>query len=568
MIVHNFSLDFSHGVIYTYTIFIPSRTTPAGAPARGIHMKKDRKMNVFKRLLAAALILCTVAALFASCGKDKNKTDETTAAATGTDAVADFDLVSTADPTFDYFRADLSGYLTMTEADYDGIRVALDLTEDDVNDYLNEYLLPSYRTPNMKTDEAVKDGDKIYLWYVGYTDGFPFDDGNNRNDDEPHALKIGESDLPFPGFDAALIGNVPADTSSESPLTVNVTFPTDHEDERLAGKDARFDVVIVGIVDGEETVTDRAVANGDVVKIWYTGYTDNYAFSGGSNMKDEDPYELVIGSGSFIDGFEEKLIGVIPADTSKENLYSITVSFPDAYRNTDLAGKEARFDVAIAGVFDGTYTVPELTEEFIKDTLEFETEETDVIAAFRADVLKQLRENTVADLETHKITRTLKILRETVAFGDALPEGEVDLYEGRWLDAIDYYFEYYNYMYAIYYGASYFEDLDDAGRWFFGLGVDADWRAFMREQAEGMVKENLILNMVARLSGITISEEDAKDWVREQADYNGVDAAAVLDHYSIEEIYSSYAATKGRQILLSLVVFEYGDLPIENVTTD
>ena len=77
-----------------------------------------------------------------------------------------------------------------------------------------------------------------------------------------------------------------------------------------------------------------------------------------------------------------------------------------------------------------------------------------------------------------------------------------------------------------------------------------------------------ILNAIARLSGIMISEEDAKEWVREQADYNGVDVADVLDHYSVEEVYSAYAAEKARRILLSFVVFDYGELPIENVTAD
>ena len=191
-----------------------------------------------------------------------------------------------------------------------------------------------------------------------------------------------------------------------------------------------------------------------------------------------------------------------------------------------------------------------------------------MIAAYRADVLKQMRESAVADLESHKITCTLKTLRDSVAFGETLPAGETELYEGRWLDMIEYYYEYYNYMAAMYYGSSYFEDLDDAGRWFFGLGADADWRTFMHEQAEEMVKDNLILNAVARLSGIMISEEDAKEWVREQADSNGVDVAAVLDHFSLEEVYSSCAVEKARRILLSLAVYEYGELPIENVTAD
>ena len=523
-------------------------------------------MNVFKRLLAAALILCTVAALFASCGKDKNKTDETTAAAT--DADADFDLISTADPTFDYFRADLSGYLTMTEADYDGVRIALDVTEREVDDYLNDVLLPSHRTPNKKTDEAIKDGDKIYLWYTGYTDDFPFDGGNNRDDAEPHSITVGSEDPLFPGFDAGLVGVIPQEVTEENPLTVAVTFPADYADERLAGKDARIKVTIVGIVENDETVTDRAIRNGDVVKIWYTGYVDNYAFTGGSNMKDEDPYELVIGSDSFIDGFEDALIGVIPQDTSKENLHTITVSFPADYRNTDLAGKETRFDVAIAGIFDGTYTVPELTADFITNTLQFETAETDVIAAFRADVLKDMRQDRVDNLESHKLTRVTEALIASIPFGENLPDGEVERVEKRWREAIEYYYEYYNYMSAMYYGTAYFEDLDDAGRWYFGLGPDADWQAFSREEAIKSVKQTMILNTVARLSAIVISEEDAKQWVRDQATDNGVDVATVLDYYSIEDIYSLIAGEKGWQILNTLVVFDYGELPIETLAAN
>ena len=516
-------------------------------------------MNALKRILAAVLLLALVLAAV-SCKKDK--TDETTAPATTAPADADFDLVSTANPTFDYFRADLSAYLTLTEADYDGLPVSLDLSESDVDEYLNEYLLPTYRTPNMTTDVAVKSGDKVYIWYTGYTDDFPFDGGSNADDEEPYSLKIGESNLTFPGFDTALIGTVPESTSDENPLTVNVTFPADYTDARLAGKDARFKVVIVGIVDGDAIVIDRAVQDGDTVKIRYTGYTDNYAFTGGSNMEYDEPYELEIGSNSFINGFEDALIGVIPSETSKDNLHTITVTFPADYRNTDLAGKEARFDVAIDGIFDGTYTTPELTAEFITGKLNFETEETDVVAAYRADLLNQMRENKVANLESHKLNRIVDALLDKVTFGDALPEGEAQRFEDGWIADIEYYYEYYNYMSAIYYGSAYFADLDEAGRDYTGLGPDGDWRAFLHEYAEKLVKQYLVLNMVARLSAITISEEDAKQWVRDQAEKNGVDVATVLGHYSIEDVYSMIAIETAQRILLTVVEFDYGELPI------
>ena len=524
-------------------------------------------MNALKRILAAVLLLSTLVSLLAACGKDKDKTDETTAETTAaeTDPLdADFDLVSTADPTFDYYHSDTSPYLTITEADFNSLRVSVDVTESDVEEYITDFLLPSYRTPIMATDRAVKDGDLVYVYYTGYTDDFPFDGGSNADDSDPYTLVIGSASLTFPGFDTALIGVVPSETSDDNPLTVNVTFPADYADAKLAGKAARFKVVIVGIIEGEATVTDRAVQDGDAVRIWYTGYTDDYAFLGGSNMDSLEPYELEIGSGSFVGTFEEQLIGVIPSETSKENPHTITVTFPENYRNTDLAGKESRFDVVITGIFDNAYSTPELTVEFVTEKLGFETEDEDVLAAFRAELRDQMRQNKVESLTTHKLIRALEELFKIVTFTGTLPEGEAEKTEERMMGEVNYYYQYYNYMSAIYYGSAYFEDLDEAGRWYYGLGPDADWEAYQHSEAERVVKQNLVLNMIARLSGITITEEDAKEWVRDQARSNDVDIAAVLEYYSIEEIYSKIASEKAQQILLTIVEFDYGGLPIDD----
>ena len=151
---------------------------------------------------------------------------------------------------------------------------------------------------------------------------------------------------------------------------------------------------------------------------------------------------------------------------------------------------------------------------------------------------------------------------DKVTFGDALPEGEAQRFEDGWIADIEYYYEYYNYMSAIYYGSAYFADLDEAGRDYTGLGPDGDWRAFLHEYAEKLVKQYLVLNMVARLSAITISEEDAKQWVRDQAEKNGVDVATVLGRYSIEDVYSMIAIETAQRILLTVVEFDYGELPI------
>lgn len=89
---------------------------------------------------------------------------------------------------------------------------------------------------------------------------------------------------------------------------------------------------------GVKKVTDRAVKSGDTVNIDYKGLKDGVAFDGGT----AEGYDLVIGSGSFIDGFEDGLIGKMPGGT-----YDLNLTFPENYQSTDLAGKAVVFKVTI-----------------------------------------------------------------------------------------------------------------------------------------------------------------------------------------------------------------------------
>jgi trigger factor len=105
-----------------------------------------------------------------------------------------------------------------------------------------------------------------------------------------------------------------------------------------------------------EEVTDRAVQDGDVVNIDYAGYKDGVAFDGGTAQG----FDLTIGSNTFIDGFEEGLIGANIGDT-----VSLNLTFPDPYpNNTDLAGQPVVFEVTINSISEEK--VPELTDEFVQ----------------------------------------------------------------------------------------------------------------------------------------------------------------------------------------------------------
>ena len=162
-----------------------------------------------KRIISILLLLCLSVSLFVSCKKN-------------------FDLVSTADPTFDYYRSDLSAYLTLAREDYASLTISLDVSDDEVDEYIRESLLPTYATPTMATNRKVKSGDKVYIYYTGYVDHYAFEGGSNRDNASPSALTIGSGRF-VAGFEDQLIGVIPAETSKENPCIVNVTFPANYD---------------------------------------------------------------------------------------------------------------------------------------------------------------------------------------------------------------------------------------------------------------------------------------------------------------------------------------------------
>ncbi len=121
-------------------------------------------------------------------------------------------------------------------------------------------------------------------------------------------------------------------------------------------------------------VTDRAVQDGDIANIDYEGFCDGVAFDGGK----AEGYDLTIGSGSFIPGFEEQIIGHNIGEK-----FDITVNFPAEYHSNELAGKEAIFKIALNAIKFNE--LPALDDEFVKDVSEFDT-----VDEYKADIKAKL----------------------------------------------------------------------------------------------------------------------------------------------------------------------------------
>ena len=180
---------------------------------------------------------------------------------------------------------------------------------------------------------------------------------------------------------------------------------------------------------GTEKMTDKKMKKGDSAFIYYKGEIDGKEFSGGSNWDDKTPYELKLGSGSFIPGFEDGLIDVIPALTSKESPVTVKATFPKDYGKEELNGKEATFYVVVE--YAVQYTLPEFNREFVEKTLKYTakkdvyTSDAEYLQEYITYIRQQL-ESKIADQVSYAKTDALWTYLTGKAVCRNLPQSEID----------------------------------------------------------------------------------------------------------------------------------------------
>lgn len=150
------------------------------------------------------------------------------------------------------------------------------------------------------------------------------------------------------------------------------------------------------------TVEDRGAENGDITTIDFEGFVDGVAFEGGKGTD----YPLTLGSGSFIPGFEDQLVGTKAGDHVEVN-----VTFPEEYQAAELAGKAAVFQCDVKKV--ETKELPELDDDFAQDVSEFDT-----LAEYREDVKKNL---------TEKKEKEARAAKENAAVDKAIENAEMEI---------------------------------------------------------------------------------------------------------------------------------------------
>lgn len=280
---------------------------------------------------------------------------------------------------------------------------------------------------------------------------------------------------------------------------------------------------------GDTRVTKEAIKLGDSAFIFYKGVRYNFVeekyeeFDGGSNMSDTSPYELVIGSGSFIEGFEEALIGIVPSETGPEDMIAIDLTFPEDYYESSLAGVDVTFYVYVSWTVQ--YTIPEYNETFITETLEFEATTDDVVAEHK----ETIRESLEVEFESAKNQSIEYIIWETLYENATIvnyPASEVKFFYDSYYSDVEQAMTMYNY-----YGYG-FSDINVFARWYMGLDDDADWKAELETQAKKAVAQTLIYHAIADQCGITVSDEQFNNMIQQYIDYYQSSGA----DYSADEI--------------------------------
>ena len=272
-------------------------------------------------------------------------------------------------------------------------------------------------------------------------------------------------------------------------------------------------------------VEDRGIENGDTAVIDFEGFIDGAAFEGG---KDEN-YSLEIGSHSFIDTFEDQLIG----HRSGEEL-EVNVTFPDEYHDEDVAGKPAMFLVLIHEI--RTKELPELNDEFAEDVSEFDT-----LDEYRADVRKQLEE---------KAKEEAQRIREDEAVGNVVELASMEIPEAMIDTQVEVMVE--DFAQRIQSQGLAFEQYMQ----FSGMTVDK-LKEQMRPEATARIERSLVLEQIVKEENIeTTDEELAEEIERIVAPY-GQQAQTLKEQMREEDkdsIRSNYALQKAVNLILETVV--------------
>lgn len=251
-------------------------------------------------------------------------------------------------------------------------------------------------------------------------------------------------------------------------------------------------------------VEDRAVKDGDMTVLDFEGFVDGEAFEGGKG----ENYPLTIGSGAFIPGFEEQLVG---AEIGKE--VEVNVTFPEDYQAENLKGKAAVFKCTVKEIKEKE--LPELDDEFASEVSEFET-----LAEYKEDVKKNLEEKKVKEAKDNKEREAVEAVVDLSEMD--IPEAMIETQQRQMVDefaqritmqglSMEQYFQFT--------GTNYQQMLEN-----------------VKPQAEKRIQSRLVLEAIAEAEKIEVSDEEFEKEIETMAEVYQMDASKVKEMLGEKEI--------------------------------
>ncbi len=271
-------------------------------------------------------------------------------------------------------------------------------------------------------------------------------------------------------------------------------------------------------------VDDRAAENGDDVVIDFEGFKDGVAFEGGKAEK----FNLTLGSGQFIPGFEDQVVGHSIGDE-----FDVNVTFPEEYHAAELAGAPVVFKIKLHEI--KKTELPELDDDFVKDTSDFET-----VDELKADIRKHLEE----DAEKKADGEVEGAIMDAVI---AKLEGEIPevMFENRVNEMIN----------------ELGQRLAQQGlniemyMQFTGLSIDSLKETY-KEQAEKQVKLRLALEKIAELEGVEVTDEDIEKEYTVISEMYNVPVETVKQSISADVLKPDVAVNKAVEIVKAAAVIK------------
>ena len=262
-------------------------------------------------------------------------------------------------------------------------------------------------------------------------------------------------------------------------------------------------------------VTDRPVEEGDIVNIDYEGKIDGVAFDGGTAQG----YDLTIGSGAFIDGFEDGLIGAQSGET-----LDVNVTFPEDYRGEEVAGKDAVFTVTVNSI--SVESLPELTDEFVQG-LDVGVNTVEEYRQYAYDLLMEEEQN------THDSNAEVAILEAVMANSEPQdpPEDRTNRDYSRMIDNMTYYASMYGY------------DLETF------LSIQGTSEDAIRESSVQAGQEIITMQAIAEAEGLSVTDEELDAEIESNAGSLGYD--------DVEEYRASLDVEGYREYMMSEKVLDF-----------